>query len=74
MSVSVDWSTARRVAAKIGNSDGDVDREALSRLSNDMIVLTSQAEELVAAETGLISLAGPAQGRVTDRAGWVDHA
>lgn len=37
-----------------------------------MVSLTSQAEELVAAETGLISLAGPARGRVTDRAGWVD--
>ncbi len=72
MSVSVDWSTARGVAAKIGNSDGDVDREALARLASDMVALTSQAEELVAAETGLVSLAGPARGRVTDRAGWVD--
>ena len=72
MGVSVDWGTARRVAAKIGNSDAEVDRGALEALSNDMISLTSQAEDLVAAETGLVSLAGPARGRVTDRAGWVD--
>lgn len=71
MSASVDWDTARRVAAKVGSS-ADVDREALETLSSDMVSLTSQAEELVAAETGLVSLAGPARGRVTDRAGWVD--
>jgi coenzyme F420 biosynthesis associated uncharacterized protein len=34
--------------------------------------LTSQAEELVAAETGLISAAGPAKAKVTDRMGWVE--
>ncbi len=71
MSASVDWETARRVAAKVGSS-ADVDVDALATLSGDMVTLTSQAEELVAAETGLISLAGPARGRVTDRAGWVD--
>src|SRR5439155_24754376 len=32
---------------------------------------TAEAEELVAAETGLRSLSGPARARVTDRAGWV---
>lgn len=71
MSASVDWDTARRVAAKVGSS-ADVDRGAFATLSSDMLSLTSQAEELVAAETGLVSLAGPARGRVTDRAGWVD--
>lgn len=71
MGVSVDWDTARKIAAKVG-SEADVDRDALAALSADMVELTSQAEELVAAETGLVSLAGPARGRVTDRAGWVD--
>ncbi len=32
---------------------------------------TAEAEELVAAATGLRSTAGPARGRVIDRAGWV---
>jgi coenzyme F420 biosynthesis associated uncharacterized protein len=72
VSLSVDWATARRVAARIGTSENDVDRDDLARLATDMVSLTSQAEELVAAETGLVSLAGPARGRVTDRAGWVD--
>ena len=71
MTASVDWETARRIAARVGSA-ADVDRDALATLSSDMISLTSQAEELVAAETGLVSLAGPARGRVTDRAGWVD--
>ena len=71
MGLSVDWSTARRVAAKVGTTP-DTDRAALEQLSTDMVRLTRQAEELVAEETGLVSLAGPARGRVTDRAGWVD--
>lgn len=71
MSVSVDWNTARRVAAKVG-SEAEVDQEASAKLTSDMVSLTSQAEELVALETGLVSLAGSARGRVTDRAGWVD--
>jgi coenzyme F420 biosynthesis associated uncharacterized protein len=40
-------------------------------LEADFVELTAQAEELVAAETGLRSLAGPARARVTDQAGWV---
>src|SRR3954465_9388709 len=40
-------------------------------LQPDFEELTPQAEELVAAETGLRSLAGPARARVTDRPGWV---
>jgi coenzyme F420 biosynthesis associated uncharacterized protein len=38
----------------------------------DFEELTAEAEQLVEAETGLRSLAGPARGRVTDRVGWVD--
>ena len=41
-------------------------------LEIDFEELTAQAEELVAAETGLRSLAGPARARVADRAQWVD--
>ena len=40
-------------------------------LQPDFEELTAEAEELVAAETGLRSLAGPARARVTDRPGWV---
>lgn len=71
MSLSVDWDAARAVASKVGKNDAP-DQEIFEALVADMGPLTSQAEELVAAETGLVSLAGPARGRVTDRAGWVD--
>ncbi len=40
-------------------------------LEEDFAELTAEAEELVSAETGLRSLAGPARARVTDRPGWV---
>ncbi|MEZ5229631.1 MAG: zinc-dependent metalloprotease [Acidimicrobiales bacterium] len=43
-----------------------------SELEPDLLRLTSQAEELVADETGLVSLAGSAKARVTGRMGWVD--
>jgi coenzyme F420 biosynthesis associated uncharacterized protein len=41
-------------------------------MSSDFEELTAEAEGLVADETGLRSLAGPARARVTDRAGWVE--
>ncbi len=40
-------------------------------LEEDFAELTAEAEEVVSAETGLRSLAGPARARVTDRPGWV---
>ena len=40
-------------------------------LEADFAELTAEAEELVAAETGLRSLAGPARARVADRPQWV---
>jgi coenzyme F420 biosynthesis associated uncharacterized protein len=40
-------------------------------LEEDFEELTEEAEQLVSAETGLRSLAGPARARVTDRPGWV---
>jgi coenzyme F420 biosynthesis associated uncharacterized protein len=43
----------------------------LRALQSDFEELTAQAEQLVTAETGLVSLAGPARARVTDGAGWV---
>lgn len=40
-------------------------------LEEDFEELTAEAEQLVSAETGLRSQAGPARARVTDRPGWV---
>ncbi len=41
-------------------------------MAADFAELTSLAEELVEAETGLRSARGPARARVVDRAGWVE--
>lgn len=77
MSVSVDWDLARTVAGKVSgrnafDNGATDDRYLVPDLERELSTLTAQAEELVAAETGLVSLDGPARGKVTDRLGWVD--
>ena len=41
-------------------------------MERDFEAFTATAEELVTAQTGLRSNAGPARGRMTDRNGWID--
>jgi coenzyme F420 biosynthesis associated uncharacterized protein len=71
----VDWEFAERVAVRVAERVGGRDPFAGSyhaaSLEPDFAELTAQAEELVAATTGLRSLAGPARARVTDRQAWV---
>jgi coenzyme F420 biosynthesis associated uncharacterized protein len=67
----VDWSMAERVAVRVGGRDPFQSSYHYDSLAPDFAELTSEAEELVAAATGLRSLSGPARARVTDRAGWV---
>ena len=68
----VDWELARRVAVRVAGE------EPLSRsylgdsLHKDFARFTPVAEELVAAETGLVSNEGSARARVIDRGGWID--
>jgi coenzyme F420 biosynthesis associated uncharacterized protein len=64
---------AERVAVRVGGRDPFEESYHYASLAPDFAELTAEAEELVAAATGLRSLAGPARARVTDRAGWV-HA
>jgi len=70
---TVDWDLARKVATRAGArkpfAHAAVDDPTLA---SDFAELTVQAEALVAAETGLRSLAGPARAQVADRAMWVD--
>jgi coenzyme F420 biosynthesis associated uncharacterized protein len=70
---TVDWELARKVATRAG-ARKPFAHAALNdpTLASDFAELTAQAEELVAAETGLRSLAGPARAQVADRAMWVD--
>ena len=58
---------------RIGGRDPFADSYHGDSLLSDFEELTRQAEHLVAEETGLVPLSGPARVRVTDRAGWV-HA
>jgi coenzyme F420 biosynthesis associated uncharacterized protein len=67
----VDWALAVRVANRIAGTDPFARSYHADSLGPDFVELTEQAEALVAEETGLRSLAGPARARVTDRPGWV---
>jgi len=65
------WDTAERVAIRVAGREPLADSYHYASLAPDFHEFTAEAEALVEAETGLKSLAGPARGRVTDRAGWV---
>jgi coenzyme F420 biosynthesis associated uncharacterized protein len=67
----VDWDLAERIAVRAAGREPLADSYHYDSLEPDFAELTALAEELVAAESGLHSLAGPAKGKVTDRAGWV---
>jgi len=69
----VAWDLAERVAVRVAGREPFADSYHHDSLGPDFAELTAEAEEIVARETGLRSLAGPARARVTDRAGWV-HA
>lgn len=69
---AVDWDVARTVAARMNRSEPKLNTADKARMEAQFDEFTAQAEELVAAETGLVSLDGAARGRVADRADWVD--
>jgi coenzyme F420 biosynthesis associated uncharacterized protein len=72
MAELISWETASHVAARVARQQTPLSAYELQSLETDFQELTARAEELVAAETGLRSLAGPARARVADRAQWVD--
>lgn len=67
----VDWDLAARIAVRSAGKEPLAASYHWDALGPDFDELTRLAEELVAEETGIRSLAGPARARVTDRAGWV---
>jgi coenzyme F420 biosynthesis associated uncharacterized protein len=67
----VAWDLAERVAVRVAGREPFSQSYHYESLEPDFAELTAEAEELVAAATGLRSMAGPARARVTDRAGWV---
>ena len=68
----VDWDLAATVAARLARRDPYREVVPIAALQPVFDELTAEAEELVAATTGLPRAAGPGRARVTDRAGWVD--
>ena len=71
MTDPVAWDLAQRVAIRVAGREPFAESYHYASLQPDFDEFTAEAEELVAAETGLRSLSGPARARVTDRAGWV---
>jgi coenzyme F420 biosynthesis associated uncharacterized protein len=71
MASPVDWGIAERVALRFAGSEPFANSYHAASLVPDFTELTAEAEELVAEETGLRSLAGPARARVVDRADWI---
>ena len=72
MAADVDWVFARSVAQRVAGDDAFFDSYHAASLADDLREQTIHAEGLVEAETGLVSAAGPARAKVTDRLGWVD--
>ncbi len=71
MTDAVSWELAERVAIRVAGG-GPLERSSRhSSLLHDFEELTAKAESLVERETGLVSLAGVARAKVTDRAGWI---
>src|SRR5437588_70070 len=71
MTEPISWDLAERIAVRVAGREPFADSYHYASLEPDFAEFTSQAEELIARETGLRSLSGPARPRVTDRAGWV---
>src|SRR4051794_8719678 len=72
MTDPISWDLAERIAVRVAGREPFADSYHYASLEPDFAEFTAEAEELVAEETGLRSLAGPARARVTDRAGWVE--
>lgn len=72
MGLSVDWDLARRIAARTAPDDPRAGTDLARALDAEFAAITPDAEAMVAAETGLHSLAGPARAQTADRMDWVD--
>ena len=68
----VAWDVAEKVAKRVAGRDPLEDSYLYASLAPDFDEFTALAQDLVEKETGLVSLAGAARARVTDRGGWVE--
>ena len=72
MTDPINWDLAARVASRVAGDDPLTRSYHYGSLEADFAEATARAEKLVEEETGLVSLAGAARARVTDRQGWVE--
>ena len=72
MTEPIDWGFAAKVANRVSGTDSFSNSYHASSLAPDFAEFTAQAEELVAEETGLRSLVGPARAKVATRQEWVE--
>jgi coenzyme F420 biosynthesis associated uncharacterized protein len=66
------WDTAAQVGRRLARRQAPLTSYERRSLEDDFERMTAQAEELVSAETGMVSASGAARGRVADRSQWVD--
>jgi coenzyme F420 biosynthesis associated uncharacterized protein len=71
MAELISWETAASAATWVARRQPPLTSYERRALETDFEELTAEAEELVTAETGLRSLAGPARARLVDRPQWV---
>ena len=71
MGEPISWSTAKRVAARVSRDEPFAASYLRSSFDEDLHKLTREAEELVAAETGLF-IASPARVNIAERDVWVE--
>ncbi len=71
MAELISWETATDVATRVARHRETMTPYERQLLEVEFNELTAEAEELVADETGLRSLAGRARARVADRPQWV---
>ena len=72
MNTLVDWELARRIAHRVADRRPLPPNYNHRSMERDFAAHTAVAEELVVAQTGLVSLNGRARGKVTTRTGWID--
>lgn len=68
---AIDWGVAVKVARRLSGSEPFASSYHAASLNEDFRRFTTEAEGLVAEETGLRSLTGSARGRVVTRHEWV---
>ncbi len=69
---TIDWSVVAKTASRFSKNGDELLKSQLDSLVEDFAEVTPVAEKLVENETGLVSLIGPARGKVATREIWIN--